>query len=76
MVLERLQCVLEDVVAEIQKNGAASLYTEGQLVCGGRIVVEINQDMVPTIHYERDVPVPRGERMTTRNKDPATHKEE
>lgn len=54
-VEERLQQIMNDVAEEIRRNGKESMYMPGQTIIGGRIIVDIDSDCIPTVTYERTV---------------------
>lgn len=58
-VEERLTQIMNDVAEEIRRNGKDSLYMPEQRVIGGRIVIDIDADCIPTIRYEKTV-FPKG----------------
>ena len=54
-VEERLQQLMDDVAEEIRNHGKDSLYLPGQKVCSGQIIVDIDEDCLATVTYERTV---------------------
>lgn len=57
---ERLQRILDDAADEIRTNGLDSLWHPEQYILGAKIILEINENMIPTLRYEKEVyPKPR-----------------
>ena len=57
LIKRNLQQVIDNVTTEIKEHGVASLFTDGQYVHTGKIIIEIDENMIPTIRYERDIVV-------------------
>ena len=57
LIKRNLQRVIDNVTTEIKEHGVASLFTDGQYVHAGKIIIEIDESMIPSIRYERDVAV-------------------
>ncbi len=53
-----LQHILDNIAEDIRTNGVNALYSEKQFINKGKIVVEIDEDMIPSIRYERHVCLP------------------
>ena len=52
---KRLEKVIAAVAHDIEMFGLDALWSDGQLITGGTITVQINDEMVPTIEYKRCV---------------------
>lgn len=54
-IKKELNDIMHRVARELINNGADSLYKDGQNAIGGTITIQINEDMMPTIEYKREV---------------------